>query len=166
MAFPAIAQQGRRLRLMKHASGQTFREGAALVLSSGEVIVAATAAAAVNTIGFATEDANPTLVDSRTVDVTPNDESIVSIGHASATFLMEIWAAGARVEPAQSDVGVTYGVAADASNGAWYVNRSDTVNGAVVVVDIVPKDAIPPQKGSGNAAITSLVEVKLLNPYG
>jgi hypothetical protein len=151
---------------MKHATGQTYREGAALILTAGETLEAADAAGAVNAIGFAAEDADPNNTDSRAVDVHPGD-GLVAVGHPGATFLMEIWASAARVDPIQADVGATFGLAKDAANGAWYVNRDDTTNGAVIVVNIVPKDAVPAQKGPGEpAAIMGLVEVKLVNPYG
>lgn len=145
MATPAIVQTGRRLRLMAIDAAAAFKEGAAVIFDAQqEVITAATVPETI--IGFACEDAVPT-----PIDVHPG-ECLIAVATLDNTFLMELWASSAQIEPVTADIGVDYGIAVD-SDGAWYVDQDDETTTVVTVVGIATHPT--------NAAQKSLVEVRV-----
>ena len=157
MAVPARCMMERRLRLMAD-DGSSFRAGAALILDGSQLLDEA-GADPITILGFAAEDEDPTdaLGDTLAVDVHPG-KTLVQIAHPGATFLMELHnVPGTQVEPAQTDIGVQYGIAPDTDgSGAWIVDRAETVAPAVTVVGIAANVE--------NSPTFSLVEVEVIDP--
>jgi len=125
---------------VKYTTGQTFVGGAALILSSGEVIEDTSPITGATVFGFAAEkvaskpgyDAanSPTVVTNRVQEVAvyrANAQTVFSgaLVNNSATV----------IAPAQTDIGVNYGL--KAYSGIWCVDKNLTAgNATVTIVDI------------------------------
>ncbi len=154
MATPARCMMERRLRLMDD-DGSSFRAGAALILATGVLDEAAAVPRTI--VGFAAEDEDPTdaLGDTLAIDVHPG-QTLVQVAHPGGTFLMELRATGVQIAPVTADIGLTYGIAKDTDNGAWYVEQDDTTTTCVTVVGIA--DQVE------NSPVLALVEVEVITP--
>lgn len=151
----------RRLRLMSDDGG-AFRAGAALVTVAG--VVEEAGAVPITITGFAAEDEDPTvsLGDTLAVDVHPG-QTLVQLAHGSSTFLMELWST-VQIEPTVADIGVDYGIAVDAANGAWYVDQDDETTICVNVVGIAESVQQEDDDVRTGQPSLSLVEVHVIAP--
>lgn len=107
---------GHRIRQYPLADGAEFTEGAAVVLTTGEVDECGADPALI--LGFALHDAG--------ADPDPS-AILVALADANATFIMQGTSA-----PALTDVGVQYGIAKHA-DGQWIVDKTDVVAVRVIV---------------------------------
>lgn len=119
MKVPAFCNVGRCIREYDLASGQTFLEGAAVVLANGEVSECSADPATV--LGFALHDAGADPF---------NTKILVAVAKAHSTFFIE----GDRA-PTAADIGDVYGIAKDV-DGIWHLDTTDTSNTRVEVVDV------------------------------
>lgn len=118
-AFPAYPNLRKVIRRYPLATGQTFLEGAAVVLAAGAVSECGADPAAI--LGFALHDAG---ADPDT------DEILVALASGESTFAMQGTSA-----PVAGDIGAEYGIVKDA-DGVWVVDKAETVNTRVVVEKI------------------------------
>ena len=106
---------------------ETWEKGALLTRSSGRIIAAG---------------ADPTLIlgvaiHEVTVTVAGDEVKYVP-AHLGLEFEGNLMgAAAANYTLVQTDQFITYGVAADATTGFWYIDQSDTTNDRVVITDFV-----------------------------
>jgi hypothetical protein len=126
----------------KYATGQTFKKGAVLTLSAGELIEDTSPVTGATIIGIAAEAAGSrpgyNVANSDVTTVYTNREQEISYVRADPTI---IWSgqlvnnSATAVTPGQTDIGVNYGL--KAYSGEWYVDKNQTAgNACVTVVDI------------------------------
>lgn len=124
----------------KYATGQTFVKGAALALSSGEVIEATSPITGATLYGIALEAAgsrpgydmghSPTVVTGRSQEV-----SVARCTRDQIFAAQLVNNSATPVTPTQADIGVNYGL--KAYSGEWYVDKNQTTtNACVTIVDI------------------------------
>ena len=119
MAQPAICNKGRQVRDYPLDGAATFVEGAAVLLSGGEVEECGADPAAI--LGFALHDAG----------ALPNETRVlVALATAEATF----WLQG-TANPALTDIGAKYGIAKHA-DGEWVLDKAEAVNTRLSVEDV------------------------------
>lgn len=125
---------------VKYTTGQTFKIGTPVTLSSGEVVTDTSPITGATVFGFAAENVaskpgydaanSPTVVTGRVQEVSvyrANRQTVFSgqLVNNSAT----------AVTPAQTDIGVNYGL--KDYSGYWYVDKNLTAaNATVTIVDI------------------------------
>lgn len=115
----ATPNKGRQLRQYPIATGQTFVEGALVVLVAGELQECGADPATI--LGFAMHDAGAE---------PDTDLCLVALATAESTF----WVEGDN-DPVAADIGVAYGVAKDA-DGQWYLDGTDITATRARVEDI------------------------------
>lgn len=116
MRFAAYPNIGQRIRQYPIATGETFIEGALVLLNAGEIEECGADPALI--AGVALHDAG----------ADPDTSSVlVALASSEGTFVLQGSSA-----PVAADVGVEYGVAKDA-DGIWYVDKTDVVATRVVV---------------------------------
>lgn len=124
----------------KYATGQTFVKGAALALTSGEVVAATSPITGATLFGFALEavatkpgyDAanSPTVVTGRVQEVS------IARANAQTTFGSSVVNnSSTAIAPTQALIGVSYGL--KDYSGIWVVDiNQTTTNACVTIVDI------------------------------
>ena len=106
------------------ASGQAWKAGSPLVMSSGLLTEATDAADQASVWGFASDPA--TGVANTSTSYIPNIPGIL--------FEAVLSNAGNGIALTQAMIGLSYGIAKDTTTGFWYVDQSDTTNAEVTVV--------------------------------
>jgi hypothetical protein len=116
---PAVVQQA-KVRQYGLASGQTFKEGAVVLLDVNEDVVEG-GANPTGILGICLHDAN----------VEPYEgKALVALAEADSRF----WMYGTRA-PIKDDIGKAFGIVRNA-DGYWVVNLTDTTNTRVRVHDV------------------------------
>lgn len=130
MALPAIPNKGRRIRRFPLKTGETYKEGAPVLLDvNGEILEAGADPATI--LGFAASDAVFT-------DLDPDPGfKLVFVAYPDSTFFLE----GVDTDPVAGDVGELRELAVDA-NGVGQVDTT-TVNTRLLIEDIFVKGAGP-----------------------
>jgi hypothetical protein len=123
--IPAIPEEGRIVRRFTLASGETPLEGAAVYLVAGEVTICGADPASV--MGFMAADYPGAL----TLDPYGGDVLVYVAGPGS-TF----WLSPSPAPTDYSNVGISYGVAHEATTEVTYVDLTDTTNDVVNVLDV------------------------------
>lgn len=128
MALPAIPNKGRRIRRFPVAAGETYVEGAPVLLdASGEITEAGADPAVI--LGFAAHDA--------VLEFDPDPGfGLVYVAYPDSTFLMQ-----GLDDPVAADVGDQFELAVDA-NGVAQVDTAQ-VNNRLLVEDIYIQGAGP-----------------------
>lgn len=118
MALPAVPNKGRRIRRFPIATGETYVEGAPVLLdANGEITEAGADPATI--LGFAAHDAELTF------DPDPGF-GLVYVAYPDSTFLME-----GLDDPVAADVGDQFELAVDA-NGVAQVDTAQVANRLLV----------------------------------
>lgn len=121
MALPAIQNKGQRTRAFPVASGQTYVEGAVLLLdASGDLILAGADPAVI--LGFAAEPAVA-------ANLAPADTRLVYVAYPDSTF----WIEGSSV-PVAADVGDQYELSVDA--GVARLDKTAQVNNRFTIESV------------------------------
>jgi len=126
----------------KYATGQTFKAGAVLALSSGELISATSPITGATIVGIALEAAGSRpgydMANASVTSVYTNREQEISYVRADPTIIFSgqlVNNSATPVAPAQTDIGVNYGL--KDYSGEWYVDKNQTTtNACVTIVDI------------------------------
>jgi hypothetical protein len=113
-------------RMLKEAASQTFKKGAIVVYSSGYVAEAGS---------------DPSYILGVALNAGHNGaagayKTLVALAHDSNTFVANVKGSGNANKTAQSDVGAAYGIVSD-TNGEWFVDKDDTTNVRVRIIDLV-----------------------------
>jgi hypothetical protein len=125
MALPAIPNKGRRIRRFPLAAGETFVEGAPVLLVAGEVTEAGADPATI--LGFAAHDAVLTRID-------PDPGfSLVYVASPDSTFFVE-----GTADPRGANIGTAYDVDVDA-NGVALIDPASVAAAILLVEDIYLK---------------------------
>lgn len=136
--FPGVSAPD--VQSILYATGQTFKVGAALTLSSGEVVEDSSPITGATIFGFAAQAAGSGLGydAANSPTVVTNRQQAVSVVRANS---MQVFSAqfvnnsATAVAPAQTDIGVNYGL--KAYSGIWCVDKNQTSsNACVTIVDI------------------------------
>jgi hypothetical protein len=123
-----------------YATGQTFVAGAALALSSGEVIEATSPITGATLFGFAAEKvaSKPGWDAANSPTVITNRVQEVSVYRATSSMVFSgalVNNSATVIAPAAADIGVNYGL--KAYSGVWCVDKNLTAGDATVtIVDI------------------------------
>lgn len=125
MAAPAVPNKGRRIRRFPLAAGETYVEGAPVLLTAGEITEAGANPAVI--LGFAASDA--VLVE---LDPDPGFK-LVYVAYPDSTFLVE-----GTADPAVANVGVAFDLDVD-GNGVAEVDTASSAAARLLVEDIYIK---------------------------
>lgn len=117
--MPARPNIRQILREFTVASGESFLEGAAVVLATGEISECGADPTAI--LGFALEPAG---------SLPETDKAVVALATPETTFILQGSSA-----PTAGDVGVLYGIVKD-GDGIWTVDKTETTNTRVIVEDV------------------------------
>lgn len=125
MGLPAVPNKGRRIRRFPIAAGETYVEGAPVLLDGAGEITEAGADPAV-ILGFAAHDAELTF------DPDPGF-GLVYVAYPDATFLIE-----GTADPVVANVGIAYDLNVDA-DGSAEIDTASVVAARLLVEDIYLK---------------------------
>lgn len=124
--IPAICEEGRTVRRLPLASGQSPLEGAAVYLVTGEVTICG--ADPTSVLGFMLHDSPGSVLE-----IDPyNGDVLVAVAKPDSTF----WLTVSTTPTDLSAIGSVYGVAHEATTEVTYVDLTETTTNVVQVLDV------------------------------